>query len=370
MRWLRSAAQHHVPYARQYVREESYIGRGAVLLDDLVSVIETLKARLETHRQVLQANETRTRMALIDPLLQSLGWDTAYPSLVLPEYEVGGRQAADYALLDATDKPIALVEAKRLGESLASHREQIVRYAILSGVPYAGLTDGDHWELYRAFNPSPFDRSSFEDRLLLNLSIADRPAHEVALNLLLLWRPNLAAGQPVAVSDPILTPVHEPVMPEPVSEPEIERPTPMTPEQVQEQPPDMSGWTPLSELATPAWKSSFPMGTYKPRVVKFPDGSTREVQFWWELPASIAGWLWSKGMLTASKTPIEWNKRTHIANMDGMHPSGRPFAKPRKVAGTPLVFEARLKGEEVINRSRKLLEECDVNMQEVQLQVG
>ena len=34
-------------------------------LDDLVSVIETLKARLQTHRQVLQANETRTRMALM-----------------------------------------------------------------------------------------------------------------------------------------------------------------------------------------------------------------------------------------------------------------------------------------------------------------
>ena len=59
-------------------------------LDDLVSVIETLKERLQTHRQDLEANETRTRMALIDPLLQALGWDTADPALVLPEYEVSG----------------------------------------------------------------------------------------------------------------------------------------------------------------------------------------------------------------------------------------------------------------------------------------
>ena len=117
-------------------------------LDDLVSVIETLKARLHTHRQVLQANETRTRMALIDPLLQALGWDTADPALVLPEYDLSGKRA-DYALLGGTGKPVAFVEAKRLGNRLASHRMQIVNYANLSGVPYAGLTDGNQWEFYR-----------------------------------------------------------------------------------------------------------------------------------------------------------------------------------------------------------------------------
>ncbi len=187
-------------------------------LDDLVSVVETLKARLQTHRQVLQANETRTRMALIDPLLQALGWDPADPALVLAEYDLRGNRA-DYALLGGTGEPVAFVEAKRLGESLASHRMQIVNYANLSGVPYAGLTDGNHWELYKVFDPAPI-----EDRLLLNMSIADRPAHEVALNLLLLWQPNLASGQPVAANEPVLTTATEPVTAQPVAEPEIERP--------------------------------------------------------------------------------------------------------------------------------------------------
>ena len=53
-----------------------------MLLDDLVGVIETLQQRMEKHRFVLQANETRTRMALIDPLLSALGWDTTDPGLV------------------------------------------------------------------------------------------------------------------------------------------------------------------------------------------------------------------------------------------------------------------------------------------------
>ena len=46
-------------------------------LDDLVHVIETLQQRIKDHGDSLRQNETRTRMALIDPLLQALGWDVA-----------------------------------------------------------------------------------------------------------------------------------------------------------------------------------------------------------------------------------------------------------------------------------------------------
>ena len=42
-------------------------------LDDLVSVIETIKQRIREHGDTLRQNETRTRMALIDPLLTALG---------------------------------------------------------------------------------------------------------------------------------------------------------------------------------------------------------------------------------------------------------------------------------------------------------
>ena len=44
-----------------------------MLLDELVSVIETLKQRIREHGSRLRENETRTRMALIDPLLQNVG---------------------------------------------------------------------------------------------------------------------------------------------------------------------------------------------------------------------------------------------------------------------------------------------------------
>ena len=53
---------------------------------ELVEGSETLKSRINEHRSVLQGNEAQTRMSLIDPLLRALGWDTADPALVRPEY--------------------------------------------------------------------------------------------------------------------------------------------------------------------------------------------------------------------------------------------------------------------------------------------
>ncbi len=72
----------------------------------------------------MQDNETRTRMALIDPLLIALGWDTSDPALVIPEYASNGR--ADYALLGSDGNPAAFIEAKRLGEGLKTHRMQML----------------------------------------------------------------------------------------------------------------------------------------------------------------------------------------------------------------------------------------------------
>ncbi len=330
-------------------------------LDGLVSVIETLKACLHTHRQVLQANETRTRMALIDPLLQALGWDTADPALVLPEYDMSGNRA-DYALLDGTDKPTALVEAKKLGEPLASHRMQIVNYANLSGVPYAGLTDGNQWELYKVFDPAPID-----DRLLLNMSIADRPAHAVALKLLLLWQPNLASGQPVAANGPVLTTATEPATPPPIAEPETERP----PAPPSEPPPATAGWVPLSEVVYRKGEKPKP-----PKAIRFPKGSRYEITAWQQLPIHTIKWLWSERLLTEANIPVTSSRGTHLVNRTGKKPSGEPFRIPQSIAGTeldgkPLILDGNnASGELGVNLAKRLLQECGVSLAEVQLQVG
>ena len=170
-----------------------------MLLDELVDVIQTIQDRIRGHGASLRENETRTRMALIDPLLQALGWDTADPGLVTPEYNVSGKRA-DYALLDGKRSPVVFLEAKRLDELLSNHRSQVAAYASELGIKYPALTNGNDWEVYDNSKLVPI-----EQRSILNLSIKDSEAHQLALRLLLLWRPNLASGQPVAASEPVLS---------------------------------------------------------------------------------------------------------------------------------------------------------------------
>ena len=74
------------------------------MLEDLVQVIETIQRRIVEHRPSLSGNETRTRMALIDPLLTVLGWDVSNPALVTPEYRVDVGWA-DYALRGVGNTP-------------------------------------------------------------------------------------------------------------------------------------------------------------------------------------------------------------------------------------------------------------------------
>ena len=136
-------------------------------LDDLVSVIETLQQRIATHRQSLQQNEIRTRMALIDPLLTALRWDVSDPALVTPEYSVDGGWA-DYALRGLGNQPAAIVEAKRLGTLVENHLSQMVNYCIQEGIAYAGVTDGSHWQLYRTFEPVPM-----ADKIVLDVNISN-----------------------------------------------------------------------------------------------------------------------------------------------------------------------------------------------------
>ena len=150
-------------------------------LDALIGVIEALQERIKRDHTTIGSNEIRTRTALIDPLLNALGWDTANPSMVIPEYPAGDG-AADYALLKIAQsgqpQPIAFIEAKRLNEDLRPHRAQALAYANIATVRYAGLTNGDRWELYEVFKEAPLD-----ERRTLNVSIACESAIDCAVKL-------------------------------------------------------------------------------------------------------------------------------------------------------------------------------------------
>ena len=314
-------------------------------LDDLVGVIETLQERIRDHSPSLRENETRTRMALIDPLLQVLGWDTADPAMVTPEFNVSGRWA-DYALLGPGGKPVATVEAKKLGEPLGQHRMQMLNYSNASGVEYAGLTDGDHWEVYEVFQ-----RGQLEDRRILDVSIANTPAHECALQLLLLWRLNLATGQPVLAREPIFA----------------AKPSPDLTAFQQSTTQDTVTWSGTSTTLAEYDSSAH---THPPSSILFEDGSECLVQFWYELLAHTAEWLWSKELLTQSNIPVASGPKRYIISAEPVHPSGNSFAAPQRVGAVPLWISKHGNKLAMLRQTKALLRYCDVDPGAIQLQVA
>ena len=299
-----------------------------MLLDDLVKVIETLKERIATHGPSLRENETRTRMALIDPLLQALGWDVSDPAMVTPEYSVGASRA-DYALLTPTGNPSALVEAKKLDESLAAHRMQMLNYANISGIPHAGLTDGNHWEMYTVFDQAPI-----EQRRILDVSIANIPTHEAALKLLLLWRPNLASGRPVAANAPVFG---------------------LAARQISDIP-DLLETTQDSSTATGNWVS---LGEFRPdrgqnppTAIRFSRGEAHPIARWQDVVVKVLENLIEYSRFTALDCPWRVGAWTRV-NTTPFDASGRNFNLPEKVA-EGFYVETSGNRYHLIDRSRNL----------------
>jgi len=305
-----------------------------MLLDDLIEVIEMLRQRIANHGPTLGVSEARTRAALIDPLLQVLGWDTADPSIVIPEYDVSGRRA-DYALLGQNSLPAATLEAKKLGEPLQSKLEQMSDNADRVGVKFAGITDGDQWELYEVLPHDVLDEGR-----ILSLSISATPPNLCALRLLHLWRPNLASGQVESAGEPIAVPSSgvEPVPP--VSK--------------------AIDWVPLSKFVVKRTSN-------RPELIRFPDGSEHRLQVWYELVLQTAAWLCSKGVLESGDSTKFSTVKCHWLHTKAVHPSGRPFFKPKPIVGTDLIAETNLSRFESTRRAKVLMSRCRQDLSRVHL---
>ncbi len=318
-----------------------------MLLGELVGCIELLQEHIRSHRDSLRENETRTRMALIDPLLRTLGWDVFDPGMVTPEYQVeGGR--ADYALLRSDGRPTATVEAKKLGEALSSHRMQMLNYANASGIEYAGLTDGDHWELYSVFEPGPLHA-----RKKLEISITSTPVHESALKLLLLWRPNLASGKPVPAPGPILDDTWSRVGID------ASPPSP-TPEPSPDPRPVLPGWVALSEYDPPA-------GSPCPAAIRFWDGSEQALEYWHEILTGVVKRLHFEGRLAVEDVPIGFTPKVYSVHTEPVHPTGKEFGQAKWVEETPFVVNVNLNAGQVRANTERLLQHCGRNPDEVHL---
>ena len=313
-----------------------------MLLDDLVSVIDTLKTRIASHGAVLRENETRTRMALIDPLLTALGWDAANPEIVRPEFHVGASGNSgrvDYGLLGSNGQLVASIEAKRLGESLENHEKQLFDYAYNLKVRYAGLTDGNRWYFLDS------TKVTSSDPLILEVVLTSAPAYETALNLLLLWKPNLASGQPVPANSPAF------VNPFPDKTAIVPNPPHPSPDPV-----PAGKWTRLSQIDKVA-------GSKPPKAIRFNSQSPRQAEVWWKVLVEVAEWLNQTGSLTANTLPI---KGMGFVNTSPYGPTGKPFYLHKPIAGG-IHLNIKLGADDIVKNSKRLLQHFGTSSDSVEL---
>lgn len=123
-------------------------------LSNLSEILVQIQQSAKLYQATLKKNEAATRAVLVDPVLRSLGWDTANTNMVEVEKTMD-KVRADYALYDSNAIARIIVEAKPLGFDLdqKSSVMALVGYAFNFGLSDVFLTDGVIWEHFNNFQP-------------------------------------------------------------------------------------------------------------------------------------------------------------------------------------------------------------------------
>ena len=106
--------------------------------------LKQLSERVTTLKENISTEEA-TKMSMIIPFFQLLGYDVFNPSEFCPEYtaDVGVKKGekVDYAIL-INGNPEILIECKWCGEILSKHGSQLFRYFGTSSAKFGILTNG------------------------------------------------------------------------------------------------------------------------------------------------------------------------------------------------------------------------------------
>lgn len=112
--------------------------------------IRSFSARAATLKDTIKTEES-TKMSLIIPLFQLLGYDVFNPNEFCPEYtaDVGIKKGekVDYAIL-FDGEPSILIECKSCTDSLDKHGSQLFRYFSTTSAKFGILTNGITYKFY------------------------------------------------------------------------------------------------------------------------------------------------------------------------------------------------------------------------------
>ncbi len=139
----------------------------------LTKHIEDVRAGIKAGRY---GSEAAVSQGIVLRLLQALGWPTYDTQVVCPEFSLSGRRV-DYGLCHPSNKPVAFIEVKQIGQSDGAER-QLFEYAFHVGVPLAILTDGQEWNFFL-----PAEQGDYTERRVYKLDMVERDVAESVARL-------------------------------------------------------------------------------------------------------------------------------------------------------------------------------------------
>ena len=140
---------------------------------ELEARLESLADKVRKHSEILQTEEA-AKFALVNPLIQALGYDLSNPSEVVPEFtcDFGGKKGekVDYAL-KIGDSIAILIECKPSTAELSlKHASQLCRYFSASDAKFAILTNGVIYKFFSDLDAANrMDNTPFLEIDILNL---------------------------------------------------------------------------------------------------------------------------------------------------------------------------------------------------------
>ncbi len=134
---------------------------------DVERAVRLVMASAQEHGPWLAGNETAMRYALVDPILWALGWSTWAPLQCRPNFGLGQRGLADYALFDPDGNVAVLVTVGTVPARRRSDRQRLMAQARGMRQGVAVLTYGTRWEIYDL----NLRATGFSDKLSESLSL-------------------------------------------------------------------------------------------------------------------------------------------------------------------------------------------------------
>ena len=332
----------------------------------LAQVIKRLIGCIKNYPGDLHNSEFATRYALVDPLLQALGWDVSNIAMVVPEYRIRGfdntRQYADYALFAKCRRtsslvfPSVILEAKKYNatrQDMGTARKDAREGAAEAKSQYFAFTDGNYWALYTS---SPSNE-------VTSFKLYDPNGPRTTISTLCQKALPLAnsrlGDRPTGTQ--LGTPLQQPISPRNTTRRGSYRPL-NVPQLMHTQ------WVPLTKAYETLWDS-----TSKARrqfIVRLPGQIEEKARSWAGIARVVINYLDQNGKLNnLKKSPIKEKSKALFANIEPQHDTGRRFRKLYTAANSGLHFDLDLSAFSLMKATLILLNHASQNPDDIHLKV-